>query len=186
MTQHFAETRNLVSAGKTSDSFAKHFASVCLDENKGKKKVSNKDVRELVEMSILWYGNPISCHKSFGKLSCRLCMKERILILEEMRKCKESGKKYLINSASELYGSCRHRPSFHRYSVTASTDEGLSSPKKSVSESSTSPPSSPPSPRMEDFDLPLCREVGSIDGSFSKRAVNMKGVSNSFSLAVDV
>ena len=36
----------------------------------------------------------------------------------------------LINSASELYGACRHRPSFHRYSITqpTSTDEGHTSP----------------------------------------------------------
>ena len=163
-----------------------HFASVCKANDEGKKRFSNKEVRDTMEMSVLWCGDPISCHKSFGKWSCCLCMKEQILILEEMRKSKKSGKKCLINSASELYGSCRHRPSFHRYSITASTDEGLSSPEKSVSESSTSSPSSPPSPRMEDFDLPLCREVGSIDGSFSKRAVNMKGYSNSFSLSVDV
>ena len=49
----------------------------------------------MVKMSILWYGDPISCDKSFGKLNCRLYMKERVLILEEMKKSKESGKKCL-------------------------------------------------------------------------------------------
>ena len=97
----------------------------------------------------------------------------------------------MINSASELYGACRHRPSFHRYSITqhTSTDEGHTSPEKSVSESSTSssPPYSPSSPRTEDsnfnFNL-VCREVG--NGSSHERAVNTEGVSNSFSLSVDV
>ena len=141
----------------------------------------------MMRMSILWYGNPISCNKSFGKWNCRLCMKERIIILEEMRKGKAAGKRHLINSASELYGACRHKPSFHRYSITqpTSTDEGHTSPEKSVSDASTSPPYSPPSPFTEDFNL-VCREVGTGNGSFYERAVNTEGFSNSFSLSVDV
>ena len=59
---------------------------------------SNKDIREMVKVSILWYGDQISCHKSFGKLNCKLCMKERVLILDEMRKSKKSGKSSLSNT----------------------------------------------------------------------------------------
>ena len=177
--QHFTKTSNLVRVGNTADSFARHFALVSQIENKNKKKFANKDVREMMRMSILWYGNPISCNKSFGKWNCRLCMKERLIILEEMRKGKAAGTRHLINSASELYGACRHRPSFHRYSVTqpTSTDEGHTSPEKSVSDASTSPPYSPPSPFTEDFNL-VCREVGTGNGSFYERAVNTEGVSS--------
>ena len=111
-------------------------------------------------------------------------MKERIFILGEIRKCKDSGRKYLINSASELYGACRHKPSFHRYSVTkTSTDEGQISPEKSVSddENSYSPPNSPCSPRAEEF-IPVRREIDSISKSFSERSVNMTGGSYVFSI----
>ena len=115
-------------------------------------------------------------------------MKERIFILGEMRKCKESGKKHLINSASELYGACRHKPNFHRYSVTkTSTDEGQISPEKSVSDdvNSYSPPNSPCSLCAEDF-IPVRREIDSISESLSDRSVNMTGGDNIFSLPVNV
>ena len=135
-------------------------------------------------MSILWYGSTISCHKSFGKWNCRLCTKKQILILGEIRKCKESGEKHLINSASELYGACSHRPSFYRYSVTqTSTDKGQTISEKSVNEFSTSTPNSHFSPHTEYFDI-VCREVSSIDGLSPKRAVNMKGESYKFSLLI--
>ena len=145
MMQHFTEMSNLVKVGNTAYTFARHFASISQIVNKNKEKFPNMDVREMMRMSILWYGNPISCHKSFGRWDCCLCMKERIIILEEMRKGKAAGKRHLINSASELYGAFCHRPNFHRYSGTQPTisDEGHTSPKKSVSESSTSPPNSP-------------------------------------------
>ena len=39
----------------------------------------------------------------------------------------------MINSNNEIYGACRHKPKFHRYALLqkASTDEGLTSPKRS-------------------------------------------------------
>ena len=47
--------------------------------------------------------------KTFGKLSCALCMKERIEIL------KKRNNKKLINSNDEIYGGCRHRTHFHEF-----------------------------------------------------------------------
>ena len=100
MNQHFSETRSLVSKNLTSDTFAKHFAT---HFTKG-EKIATKDVRDKVSMDILWKGNPITCVKSFGKINCSLCMKERLLILKALGD--KMDKKRLINSNNELYGTC--------------------------------------------------------------------------------
>ena len=81
-----------------------------------------------MEVSIEWQGNPISCNKSFGKLNCTLCMKERLIILEHSRKNPTT----IINTSSEFYGACRHKPRFHRYPkklYNPSTDDERSSEK---------------------------------------------------------
>ena len=75
----------------------------------------------------MWHGNPISSSKSFGKLSCSLCMKERLEILKAIK----NQPKRLIKSSNELYGACRHCPVFHRYTnYKSSADEGLKGPKR--------------------------------------------------------
>ena len=54
-------------------------------------------------------------------------MNERIAILENIRKGKKINKCISINSNSEIYGACRHRPKFHRYTCCLpSADEGQS------------------------------------------------------------
>ena len=83
--------------------------------------------RAMFGCKIIWRGNIISCMKSFGKRNCKLCMKERMAILEMI----EKNPKKLINSRSELYGGCRHNTAFHRYDICSpvehpSTDEGES------------------------------------------------------------
>ena len=120
MNRHFNDVRSMVNKDEPSDSFAKHFASHFPKGN----NISTKDVRSKVTMSILWKGNPISCVKSFGKLKCSLCMKERLEILKALG---DNSEKRLINSNNELYGACRHKPKFHRYTTTtnSSTDDGL-------------------------------------------------------------
>ena len=93
-------------------------------------------------MEIIWQGNPISCMKTFRQLNCRLCMRERLEILKMGKK--EPRK--LINSRSEIYGACRHKPRFHRYFMNGPTsaDEGLKSrkdgPQPTGSADSIAPP----------------------------------------------
>ena len=56
-------------------------------------------------------------------------MKERI----EIYKAKKRQPQRLINSCNELYGACRHRPVFHRYTNynnKKSADEGHRGPKR--------------------------------------------------------
>ena len=111
INQHLGEVCKLVNTGKTSDSFAKHFA---LHDKNRESKLTIGEARKRVSVSILWQENPISCNKSFGKLNCSLCMKERILILKYSRE----NPNLIINSNSEFYGACRHKPKFHRYAQT--------------------------------------------------------------------
>ena len=56
-------------------------------------------------------------------------MKERLAVLEEWRKKTDK----LINSCTELYGSCIHKTKFYSYKKYAtSTDEGEQTPERSV------------------------------------------------------
>ena len=50
-------------------------------------------------------------------------MSERIAILEQIQRDKKLGINKSINSNSEIYGSCQHRPKFHRFCYPSSTDE---------------------------------------------------------------
>ena len=139
------ETRSLVNKGTTSDTFAKHFASHFdngngKDGEKGKRKkgqVNIAQIRKLMKVSILWQGRPISNMKTFGKLNCTLCMSERLEILKAKRLDKILNSNKMINSSNEIYGACRHKPKFHRFSCsqTSSTDEGLKSPKRGAKKS---------------------------------------------------
>jgi hypothetical protein len=107
---HFSEVCNYVNKGMLSDSFAKYFGSVLKDMEK-EGRTTRKDIREIVRVEVLWKGNPISVMKTFGQVNCTLCMKERLAIVKAMRK--EPHK--LINSSTEIYGTCRHKTQFHRF-----------------------------------------------------------------------
>jgi len=58
INQHLGEVCSLVNQGKTSDSFAKHFAQHHTVARETKLKIG--EARKLVEVSIEWQGNPIS------------------------------------------------------------------------------------------------------------------------------
>ena len=126
MTQHLNEVCSLVNNQKTSDSFAKHFATHFQNRT---TKLTAGEARRKVKVSILWQGKPISCNKSFGKLNCSLCMKERLEILKLSR----NDPAIIINNSSEFYGACRHKPRFHRYLTNCtphSTDDEHSSSER--------------------------------------------------------
>ena len=48
----------------------------------------NEQLRRIMKYQILWEVNPISCMKTFRKLNCALCMRERVEILELINKKK--------------------------------------------------------------------------------------------------
>ena len=87
------------------------------------------------------YGNAIiSCVKTFRKYSCKLCMQQRLIIYDKMKKDKSRPKQKLINTGTELYGACRHHPEFHRFALPKlSTDEGVNPEKGLISGKSICP-----------------------------------------------
>ena len=119
ISQHIGEVKKLVNRGEGSDSFAKHFASHFTDST----NITRDDINRLIKIDVMWQGDPISCVKSFGKMSCSLCMKERVEILKASKK----QPRQLINSRNEIYGACRHKTKFHRFTRNEkpSTDDGV-------------------------------------------------------------
>ena len=118
------DVKRLVEKGVQSDSFARHFGQ---HYTKGDKP-SNPELRKKMKYQILWQGDPISCMKTFGKLNCSLCMRERIEILKAQQL---PSSHLLINSNNEIFGACRHKTKFHRFLrettnvKSTSTDEGI-------------------------------------------------------------
>ena len=112
MNGHFNDVQKLVCKKVQSDSFARHFAKHFTT------KPSPKNLRDILDFEVLWAANPISAVRSFGKLSCSLCMAERLKILSYTK----NKTKNLMNACSEIYGACRHKPRFHRF---PSTDERI-------------------------------------------------------------
>ena len=114
MTQHYDEARTFSNTGKQSDTFARHFGEHAREDKDPTRLVTTGDIRKNVRMEVLWQGKIISCMKTFGKLSCKLCMQERIEIHKELELEKSRPMRKLINSGAEIYGACRHIPKFHR------------------------------------------------------------------------
>ena len=63
-------------------------------------------------------------------------MKERLLILKALG---DNAEKRLINSNNELYGACRHKLKFHRYTTTNSNTDDRINPEKEIEISVGSP-----------------------------------------------
>jgi len=111
MGQHFSETRRQINTSKSSDSFSAHFSS---HFQRNDTSINVQHIRRIVNMKILWQGNAISCMKSFCTNGCSLCMKERLTILDMMKKQPDM----IINTNNELFGACRHKTRFHKYTNT--------------------------------------------------------------------
>ena len=97
MEQHFQDVAQKVANNKNSESFAAHFAKHL------RKNQVHKNFAKLC-LSIFFTVNPIGSMKTWGKLSCTPCMKERIEIIDN------SQRRYsrIINAYSEVYRACRH------------------------------------------------------------------------------
>ena len=119
MNQHFDIVEILVSKGTQSDSCAKKTTSHFVPGDKSKYR----KVRDKVDLEVIYKGNPISYLKSFGKLNCSLCMKDRLAILATQG---DKGKrKRMVNSNTELYGAYMNNTKIHRsINHNPSTNEG--------------------------------------------------------------
>ena len=60
-------------------------------------------------------------------------MQERLEIYKCLKSEKKEEKDLIINSANEIYGACRHKTKFHRYTslLNPSADDGID-PEKSA------------------------------------------------------
>ena len=110
-----------------------------------------------------WQGNSISCMKTFGKLNCKLCMKERINTL----KMSQENPERLINSCGKIYGACRHRTRFHRFirEGNYSTDDAIT--QKKVSNvcnliAKTHPSQDPPSCENVTICIPILQNMTAV------------------------
>jgi hypothetical protein len=73
---------------------------------------------ELLQHSLA-ESDPFSSSKTFGKLSCKLCQKERVALLWHSWMDESN----MLNDRSELHGSCRHTARFHRLFMRSGTDD---------------------------------------------------------------
>jgi hypothetical protein len=64
-----------------------------------------------VEVETVWEGDVIQCSKTYNTRGCRLCMEERLRILEAVKQDPH----LCINKSIDLMASCPHRPEFHDY-----------------------------------------------------------------------
>ena len=99
-----------------------------------------------VKIDLLWQGNPMSCVKTFGTRACKLCSKERSAILKLTRKTPHLA----INKCNEVYGACRHKPRFHRFNQSQSSDANTST-DESIKDERVTKPSSASGKRLSLF-----------------------------------
>lgn len=124
MSGHFQDVRAKVVHGVNSDTFAAHFSKHLVDE---KENLTPANQRKMMRFEVLEEVEPISAMKTFRKLSCKLCMKERLAIL----KSNHEGEK-IMNSRSEIYGGCRHKKRFHNFLTSRDTDEPQLAKKRNL------------------------------------------------------
>ena len=109
MEQHFQDVAKKVTNNNNSDSFAAnfaaHFAKIFT------QKPSPQQCVKIMSSNILSTVNHIGSMKTWGKLSCTICMKEIIEIIGNLQRT------YIrvINACPEVYRACRHIPRFHRF-----------------------------------------------------------------------
>ena len=80
MEQHFHDVAQKVANNKNSEYFADHFAKQFT------QKPSPQQCREIMSSDIMSTVNPIGSMKTWGKLSCTLCMKEIIEIVNNSQR----------------------------------------------------------------------------------------------------
>ena len=114
---HLQGARRFLRHGTRSSTLAIHLAQMW--QRSSNSIPSAGMLRDELSCSILWQGDPFSCSKTFGKLSCKLCQKERVALLRHSWMDESN----MLNDRSELHGSCRHTARFHRLFMRSGTDD---------------------------------------------------------------
>jgi hypothetical protein len=100
---HLQSARQFLRNGTRSSTLAIHLAQMW--QRSSNSIPGAGMLRDELSCSILWQGDPFSCSKPFGKLSCKFCQKEERVALLWHSWMDES---YMLNDRSELQGSCLH------------------------------------------------------------------------------
>jgi hypothetical protein len=114
---HLQSARQFLRNGTRSSTLAIHLAQMW--QQSSDSIPSAGMLRDELSCSILWQSDPFSCSKMFGKLSCKLCKKERVALLRHSWMDEWN----MLNDRSELHGSCRHTARFHRLFMRSGTDD---------------------------------------------------------------
>ena len=102
MDGHFSNLLRLLENGKKSDSFADHF------EQHFNYTTSRIDLGQYMTFKLVKQIIQIGAMKTFTKLNCNICKKERLTILKKL-----CDKRVTIkNKNSEIYKACRKKRIF--------------------------------------------------------------------------
>ena len=89
----------------------------------GGLQVSNAHVCDLVDIKILWRGDPLRIMTTFQRRVCKLCMEEQLQIL----KARKKDPALVLKRGFALMDGYCHSPKFHRFhgsQYCPNTDEG--------------------------------------------------------------
>jgi hypothetical protein len=114
---HLQSARQFLRNGTHSSTLAIHLAQMW--QQSSNSIPSAGMLRDELSGSILWQGDPFSCSKTFGKLSCKFCQKEWVVLLRHLGMDESN----MLNDRSELHGFCRHTARFHRLFMQSGTDD---------------------------------------------------------------
>lgn len=103
---------------KSSTTFATHMAKCWKKTYPDKPNPTPSEIRSQCEISILWKASTLSCNKSFTDWDCRLCQQERVTIFKLQHLTGRRNFRHIINKSNEMFGTCKHRPKFHRLIAT--------------------------------------------------------------------
>ena len=101
MEHHFDDVRLWFRKGLRTDTFARHFSRYF------NSKTTAGQIRSLCDFKVLQSVNLFSFIKNICSYSCRLCMAEKIWIVNSKTKYS------LINLDLEIYGPYRHKSKLH-------------------------------------------------------------------------
>ena len=114
MSRHCGNVQNILKTGKDSSTLAKYSSQHShwpnLPPNVAPKPYQ---IQKKINFEILYQGSPMAVVCYFGSVNCCICMQEKLEIL-----CHSFDPEInVINSRSEIHGSCQHKPHFHRFST---------------------------------------------------------------------
>ena len=103
-----------------SDTFARHFAAHCFHLSNSRQV--RKFVYENIKLEIVWKGFQIYCNKSSNSNKFSHCLQERRLISHHL----SQNRLGIMNSKSEMFGSCSCKPRFCQFTVShLGTEDGV-------------------------------------------------------------